>query len=430
MAWELQPVTNINSNLIDKRAAKQQYSHALCTSVWVYVIIDRTAYKVNRVAQQVIEPIQFDSAIDAITVSSDEAWIVLGTRDGVLHFLSVDSDRVMFSQAIVIPHSEDVPLLQVKCSSQNEGKCSLAVLTSNNQVMIFPDIHLDYLGSSSMPQEEMSQMSQLAVTAKIDLTSYHSTNTPCSISFHDDNIISTGKMCEIQLWERDNDNYVLSDIPMWILHNIGVHKCETSPDNNFLLVITESHDLFVLQLVAGMALIMNVWNEMPVQDFIFCHSSFDQLDQRVCILTAELDNKSAVLSVMTLPGLMVVQSITVSSSATLCAGVMSEDSLLFTDLTINNGQASIQVNQLVLSKGEDKLRRLMQQKKFVEAESYALSNGLNVEMVYKAHAEFLMDAVCSDGTNEADELLECLKKIKVIVAMTTCGFHVVATTGC
>ena len=51
-------------------------------------------------------------------------------------------------------------------------------------------------------------------------------------------------------------------------------------------------------------------------------------------------------------------------------------------------------------------------------------------MVYKTHAEFLMDAVCSDGTNEADELLECLKKIKVIVAMTTCGFHVVATTGC
>ena len=47
----------------------------------------------------------------------------------------------------------------------------------------------------------------------------------------------------------------------------------------------------MLQLVAGMALIMNVWNEMPVQDFIFCHSSFDQLDQRVCILTAELDNK-------------------------------------------------------------------------------------------------------------------------------------------
>ena len=26
-------------------------------------------------------------------------------------------------------------------------------------------------------------------------------------------------MCEIQLWERDNDNYVLSDTPMWILHS-------------------------------------------------------------------------------------------------------------------------------------------------------------------------------------------------------------------
>ena len=35
------------------------------------------------------------------------------------------------------------------------------------------------------------QMFQLVVTAKIDLTSYHSTDTPCSISFHDDNIIST-----------------------------------------------------------------------------------------------------------------------------------------------------------------------------------------------------------------------------------------------
>ena len=41
---------------------------------------------------------------------------------------------------------------------------------------------------------------------------------------------------------------------------------------------------------------------------------------------------------------------------------------------------SIQVNQLVLAEGEDKLRRLVQQKKFVEAESYALDNGLNVEV--------------------------------------------------
>ena len=34
----------------------------------------------------------------------------------------------------------------------------------------------------------------------------------------------------------------------------------------------------------------------------------------------------------------------------------------------------------MLSEGEDKLRRLVQQKKFVEAESYALDNGLNVEV--------------------------------------------------
>ena len=34
----------------------------------------------------------------------------------------------------------------------------------------------------------------------------------------------------------------------------------------------------------------------------------------------------------------------------------------------------------MLSEGEDKLRRLIQQKKFVEAESYALNNKLNVEV--------------------------------------------------
>ena len=34
----------------------------------------------------------------------------------------------------------------------------------------------------------------------------------------------------------------------------------------------------------------------------------------------------------------------------------------------------------MLSEGEDKLRRLIQQKKFVEAESYALNNELNVEV--------------------------------------------------
>ena len=41
---------------------------------------------------------------------------------------------------------------------------------------------------------------------------------------------------------------------------------------------------------------------------------------------------------------------------------------------------SVQLNQLMLSEGEDKLRRLIQQKKFTEAESYALDNDLDAEV--------------------------------------------------
>lgn len=47
----------------------------------------------------------------------------------------------------------------------------------------------------------------------------------------------------------------------------------------------------MLQLVAGMAVMTNMWNEMPVQDFVFCRSTFNQLDQKACILTAELNHK-------------------------------------------------------------------------------------------------------------------------------------------
>ena len=43
----------------------------------------------------------------------------------------------------------------------------------------------------------------------------------------------------------------------------------------------------------------------------------------------------------------------------------------------------------------------------------------NTQMVYKAQAEFLMNAVCcnDESTNigEADDLLECLKKIQVTI---------------
>ena len=27
-------------------------------------------------------------------------------------------------------------------------------------------------------------------------------------------------MCGIQLWERDNDDYVISDVPLWILSSM------------------------------------------------------------------------------------------------------------------------------------------------------------------------------------------------------------------
>ena len=43
------------------------------------------------------------------------------------------------------------------------------------------------------------------------------------------------------------------------------------------------------------------------------------------------------------------------------------------------------------------------------------------QMVYKAQAEFLMNAVCcndeSANTGEADDLLECLKKIQVTILL-------------
>jgi len=35
-------------------------------------------------------------------------------------------------------------------------------------------------------------------------------------------------MCGIQLWEKDNDDYVISDVPLWILSGtlcVCMHAC-------------------------------------------------------------------------------------------------------------------------------------------------------------------------------------------------------------
>ena len=48
----------------------------------------------------------------------------------------------------------------------------------------------------------------------------------------------------------------------------------------------------------------------------------------------------------------------------------------------------------MLSESEDKLRRLIQQKDFVEAETYALNNGLNVQVHMVANIMYMHACKC------------------------------------
>ncbi|XP_065919597.1 kinetochore-associated protein 1-like isoform X2 [Dysidea avara] len=227
---------------------------------------------------------------------------------------------------------------------------------------------------------------------------------------------TSGKNDGIQLWEREDTDYVLSDVPMWALEDTGVCKCEPCPDNqSIFLAITEDHCLVVLQALAGLVIITNVWDKKPVKDFVFCVPSLDRCKPKACVLTAPSEQKLATINLVTLPGLEVAHSVAVSPTASLCVGIMSEECLLFTDSDGDRANG-LHICQLVLASGEDKLQRLILQKKFTEAETYALSNGLDVELVYKAQAEFLLEAASklSDKSisKKTDELIACLKKIK------------------
>jgi len=94
-----------------------------------------------------------------------------------------------------------------------------------------------------------------------------------------------------------------------ILLDTGVYKCEPCPDNqSIFLAITEDvshvqltftnvsslslqHCLAVLQALAGLFVITNVWDSKPVKDFVFCVPSLDHCKPKACVLTAPSEQK-------------------------------------------------------------------------------------------------------------------------------------------
>jgi len=58
-----------------------------------------------------------------------------------------------------------------------------------------------------------------------------------------------------------------------------------------MISLSLQHCLVVLQALAGLVLITNVWDRKPVQDFVFCVPSVDRCKPKACVLTAPSEQK-------------------------------------------------------------------------------------------------------------------------------------------
>ncbi|XP_072456688.1 kinetochore-associated protein 1 isoform X1 [Notamacropus eugenii] len=415
--------------------------HACSSSDGFIIVVDQSVTLFDNICRSLQLHLQFDTKVDVVGLCQGGQFLLVGERSGNLHLIHVTSNQTLLTNAFVQQAPDENQCtyqdLIIEQDGAKEGTYHVFLLTHNGLFCIM-DLQLTQIQEAVKKKDfrVAKELQEQTKTNFIATENYH--NLGC-LSFVIGDLTSENHVmiggsghCALSKWELDPEskvaavkNFIDSDMIK------GVKKIQLTENLLFLL---DTANILSLWDIYTLIPIWN-WPSTCFEDFILtteADSSSSVTWQGVInlklIALTTCSNQMRNLMVYSLPTMTLLYCLEVSAISSLVRmGISSDTIYLLEGINENDhnspeGSVSIVVLRcLTEALPENRLSRLLHKHKFTEAENFALSFGLDVELVYKVKSNDLLERMssCSVDTHGptvwrqiVDEAKESLCKIK------------------
>ncbi|XP_068682913.1 kinetochore-associated protein 1-like isoform X1 [Montipora foliosa] len=392
--------------------------------------------------------LKFECEIDCVAWSDDSLFLAIGERSGTFHFLHVASRQILFSQELDFngnsnSSNKERTFLSMMFTKtyRKEGSSNLAILSASGNFTEFSNLCLERINDAIVGGrlEAVSELKEMIQVKSADVRAVHEKKiagfTVGSV-WEAPALITYGEgEAAIAVWTcQEKNGITLTDsISSYILGGSGVEKANISSNGHFLVVLDDKN-MLSLWNVASLTMVA-FWSFLNVEDFLLLPSSNIQTpgasrkddDHKLVVLTSANGN-ARYFQVYAFPSMKQMYSLEVSFFSFLAQCPSTQESIYFIeglcDIQANSETEPIsclRIRSLTEALPENRLSRLLHKQKFSEALKFAQQFNLDIELVYKVKANWLLDKVSpwnnnDKGTAEEEfslsKLKNCFSQIK------------------
>ncbi|XP_036954379.1 kinetochore-associated protein 1 [Acanthopagrus latus] len=381
-------------------------------SNWSIVVADKTVILFDQSYQTILLLLHFETDVDAIDVCLDGQFLVVCERNGNLHLIYVPHKKILLTRALVEkPSREDKKTYRYLITE--EDKASLGMY---HVFLLVQDgfFHITNLAlakiETAIGKMDLGALKELQSLIKIDFCStrdYHDEGCSTAVMFNLGNeinfLIGGDKENVVTHWKMDPHQ-----AKMYLAHSVnnslipGVRKMVVVEN---LLYILDTEDTLSLWDVHFLVMI-HCWPDVAIHDFELlteCGSASIQDKGSIKMITLTKQDNSQInsLQIRFLPSMTVGYSLDVSSVSCLVQTKVNMDTIYLVEGICENPESrgepvsSVVVRCFTEALPENRLSRLLHKHMFEEAEKFAITFELDLELVYKVKLDFVLEQLAS-----------------------------------
>ncbi|XP_069555465.1 kinetochore-associated protein 1 [Brachyistius frenatus] len=383
-------------------------------SNWSVVVADKTVILFDQSFQTILLLFHFDTEVDAIDVCLEGQFLVVCERNGNLHLIYVPHKKILLTRALVEkPSSGDEKTyrdLIIDDDKTSSGMYHVFLLIKDGFFHI-TNLALAKI-ETAVEKMDMVALKELQSLMKIDFCStkdYHDEGCSTAVMFNLGQeihlMIGGDKENVVTQWKMDPHQ-----AKMCFAHSIndslipGVRKMVVVENRLYILDTEDVLSLWDLHFLV----MIHCWPNLAIHDFELtteCDSASmvaqDKGSMKMIALTKQDCSQISSLQIRLLPSMTVCYSLNISSVSCLVQTKLNMDTIYLVEGICENPEssgkpvASVVVQCFTEALPENRLSRLLHKHMFEEAEKFAITFELDLELVYKVKLEFVLEQLAS-----------------------------------
>uniref|UniRef100_UPI0037E89FC3 kinetochore-associated protein 1 n=1 Tax=Semicossyphus pulcher TaxID=241346 RepID=UPI0037E89FC3 len=383
-------------------------------SNWSIVVADKTVILFDQSYQTILLLLHFETDVDAIDVCLEGQFLVVCERNGNLHLIYVPHKKILLTRALVEKSSsgdeKTYRYLLIEEDKESTGMYHVFLLIKDGFFHI-TNLALAKI-ETAIEKMDLGSLKELQSHIKIDFCStrdYHDEGCSTAVMFslgHEIHLMIGGdKENVLTHWMMDPHQ-----AKMCLAHSVsdslipGVRKMVVVDNLLYILDTEDTLSLWDLHFL----IMIHCWPDLAIHDFELtteCGSASmmaqDKGSMKMITLTKQDNSQINSLQIRFLPSMTVCYSLDVSSVSCLVQTKINMDTIYLVEGICENPESrgepisSVVVRCFTEALPENRLSRLLHKHMFEEAEKFAITFELDLELVYKVKLDFVLEQLAS-----------------------------------